>query len=349
MSDVVFQRLLNAIPSLRPVQLAELAAAVKARLAATSAPALAPAQVPALEPAGTDPEPLAPAGTTIATIEARFAGAPQCPHCTSASIKKWGSANALKRYRCKACKATFVVPKARFQRNALTGTPLAQLHRRELWDRHAGALLDGISLRKAAARLAIDLTTSFRWRHRFLEAIKSMQPKTLQGTVEADETYFLHSRKGSRDLGRPARKRGGKASKRGLSDEQVPVLIARDRDKATADRILDDRSERSIAGLLGPLVSDGSVLVSDGARAYRAFADKARIPHVGLVLSRGERTWGIYHVQNVNAYTSRLKRWMRRFNGVATKYLDSYLGWHRMNDREGNTLTANRIFIAAMG
>ena len=187
----------------------------------------------------------------------------------------------MKRYRCKACKATF---------NALTGTPLAQLHRRELWGRHAGALLDGISLRKAAARLDIDLTTSFRWRHRFLEAIKSMQPKTLQGTVEADETYFLHSKKGSRDLGRPARKRGGKASKRGLSDEQVPVLIARDRDKATADRILDDRSERSIAGLLGPLVADGSVLVSDGAQAYRAFADKAHIPHVGLVLSKGERT-----------------------------------------------------------
>ena len=341
MSEVAFQRLLNAIPSLPPVQLAELATAVRARIVAASAPALAPAQVAALEPAGTAPLPLASvAGSTIATIEVRFAGAPQCPHCKSASIKRWGSANALKRYRCKDCKATF---------NALTGTPLAQLHRRELWDRHAGALLEGISLRKAAARLGIDLTTSFRWRHRFLEAIKSMQPKMLQGTVEADETYFLHSQKGSRHLGRPARKRGGKASKRGLSDEQVPVLIARDRDKATADRILKDRSERSIAGLLGPLVADGSVLVSDGARAYRAFADKARIPHVGLVLSKGEWTWGIYHVQNVNAYTSQLKKWMRRFNGVATKYLDSYLGSHRMNDREGNTLTANRIFIAAMG
>ena len=101
--------------------------------------------------------------------------------------------------------------------------------------------------------------------------------------------------------------------------------------------------------MLGPLVSRGCVLVSDGAQAYRAFADKAHILHVGLVLSKGQRTWGIYHVQNVNAYTSQLKRWMRRFNGVATKYLDSYLGWHRMNDREGDTLTANRIFIAAMG
>lgn len=341
LSDIVFQRLLNALPSLLPAQLAELAAAVKARIASVSASALAPAQAPRLEPLVADPRALAPiAGSTIAMIEARFAGTPQCPHCTSASIKKWGSANALKRYRCKACKATF---------NALTSTPLARLHRRELWGRYAGALLEGISPRKVAARLDIDLTTSFRWRHRFLEAIKSMQPKTLKGTVEADETYFLHSKKGSRDLGRPARKRGGKASKRGLSDQQVPVLIARDRDKATADRILDDRSEASIAGMLGSLVSDGSALVSDGAQAYRAFAAKAHIPHVGLALSKGERSWGIYHVQNVNAYTSQLKRWMRRFNGVATKYLDSYLGWHRMNNREGNTLTAKRIFIAAMG
>jgi hypothetical protein len=40
---------------------------------------------------------------------------------------------------------------------------------------------------------------------------------------------------------------------------------------------------------------------------------------------------------------------MRRFNGVATKYLDSYLGWHRANDREGNTLSASRMLAAAWG
>jgi len=37
--------------------------------------------------------------------------------------------------------------------------------------------------------------------------------------------------------------------------------------------------------------------------------------------------------QNVNAFDSRLKNWIRRFNGVATKYLDSYLGWFRTLDR----------------
>ena len=167
--------------------------------------------------------------------------------------------------------------------------------------------------------------------------------------MEADETYFLYSEKGSRKLDRPARKRGGKAKKRGLSAEQVPVLIARDRNKTTTDHILPDRSARSISAVLEPVVAKSAVLVSDGAGGYRVFADQAGIAHVGLNLSAGERARGIYHIQNVNSYDSHLKTWMRRFNGVATKYLDSYLGWHRSDDREGNTQNANRMLAAAWG
>ena len=37
----------------------------------------------------------------------------------------------------------------------------------------------------------------------------------------------------------------------------------------------------------------------------------------------------IFHIQNVNAYDSRLKGWMQRFNGVAS----SYLGWRRFFER----------------
>jgi len=51
----------------------------------------------------------------------------------------------------------------------------------------------------------------------------------LRGIVEADETFVLSTRKGERNLDRKARRRGGKASKRGLSHEQVPVLVAADR------------------------------------------------------------------------------------------------------------------------
>ena len=59
----------------------------------------------------------------------------------------------------------------------------------------------------------------------------------LKGIVEADETYVLESRKGARGLGRKARRRGGKA-KRGLSREQVPVLMAADRSGTTVSAVL---------------------------------------------------------------------------------------------------------------
>jgi hypothetical protein len=45
----------------------------------------------------------------------------------------------------------------------------------------------------------------------------------------------------------------------------------------------------------------------------------------------------------VNAYRSRLKTWMRQFNGVATKYL----GRQRLFEREGDAITAQRCFLAA--
>lgn len=337
-----FHKLLASVAELTVAQLVTLDATVRGRLARPepdrkdAVSECAPAD--ASRPSGTTPTPADPGVASVADIEARFALAPVCPHCQGSKVIKWNTSSGLQRYQCKPCDRTF---------NALTGTPLAQLHKRELWLGHAQALVDGISLRKVAARLEVDLTTAFRWRHRFLEAPKEDKPQRLEGTVEADETYFLYSEKGAPDLKRPARKRGGKAGKPGLSDEQIPVLIARDRLGATTDAVLPDRSANAIKAVLGPVVDKSAILVSDGAKAYRAFADAARILHVELNLSAGERTWGIYHIQNVNSYDSRLKSWMRRFNGVATKYLGTYLGWHRMSDAAGNTLSANRTLAAA--
>ena len=95
------------------------------------------------------------------------------------------------------------------------------------------ALLAGMTIRDSAKRCNLAVSTSFRWRHRFL-GTQDPAPSNLKGIVEADETYVLESRKGDRNLERKPRKRGGKASKRGLSDEQVPILVAVDRSGTTA-------------------------------------------------------------------------------------------------------------------
>lgn len=47
---------------------------------------------------------------------------------------------------------------------------------------------------------------------------------------------------------------------------------------------------------------------------------------------------GAIHIQNVNAYHCRLKLWVNRFHGVATHYLDNYLGWFRsLDNRHANS------------
>ena len=58
---------------------------------------------------------------------------------------------------------------------------------------------------------------------------------------------------------------------------------------------------------------------------------------------------GVEHIQNVNAYDSRLKLWMRRFHGVATKYLDNYLGWRRWLERWGEHNSPIIALQAALG
>jgi transposase-like protein len=335
-----FQRLLGVLRDLSRAELLQLDASVRGLLAAP--PPAVPTE-PTSDLPGPGPQPstvLPPEG--IAAIEAAFAREPECPACQSKRVGKWGSANRLRRYRCKVCKVSF---------NCLTGTPLAQLHKRELWSGHAQALVDGISLRKAATRLGVHVSTTFRWRHRFLRATKTVKAQKVQGTVEADETFFRRSFKGARKLIRKPHKRGGDNAKPGLSDDQVPVLIAQDRTAAaaTTDAILPDRSAASIEAHLGAIIDRRAVLVTDADPAFSAFANKLEIAHVSLNASKKERRWDGYHIQHVNAYCNDLKGWMFRFRGVATKYLDSYLSWHRMNDRDSNTQTARSVLIAAWG
>jgi len=195
----------------------------------------------------------------------------------------------------------------------------------------------------AANHCGVADSTSFRWRHRFLQIPSLLKAKHLEGIVEADETFFFESHKGERNLDRKPRKRGGKATQRGLSKEQIPVLIARDREGHTTDAVLSSASAKEISKIISPLIDEDVLLCSDGNRIYQAFAKTFNLTHKIINVSVGEHVKeGAYHIQNVNAYDSRLKNWMRHFHGISTKYLESYLGWMRMLDRESD-LTPQKV------
>jgi transposase-like protein len=265
-----------------------------------------------------------------------------CPHCAGRNLVSWGRSNAVARYRCKDCGRTF---------NALTKTPMARLRKKEQWLNHAGAMLEATSVAKAARICEVHYNTAFRWRHRFLGAPSLDKPKSLNGIVEADEMFVLESFKGRRsDLPRPPRKRGGKAKYPGSYFENIPILVARDREGATIDAVLPQTDAASVKAVLDGVVTPANRLVCDGGLALRAFARRAKIRvHVVPAPGKPDPKAPNIHINNVNAYHGRFKEWMRRFHGVATKNLPNYLGWRRAIEAWSYQATPENWIRGAIG
>ena len=269
---------------------------------------------------------MADAAECLALIEQSAQGRP-CPHCHCSRKQRCGSANGLQRFRCCDCRRTH---------NALTGTPLARLRKREHWLRFLQCVLESRTVRDSARVTGVHRTTSFRWRHRFVDAAARDRPACLSGIVEVDETYRLESQKGARNLNRPPRRRGGVASRRGINREHDCLLVARDRTGQTLDFHMGRGPVNApqLRACLLPVLSADALLVSDGANAYRSFAREAHITHEAVNVAAGIRVRGAIHIQNVNAWHSRFKNWLVRFRGVASRYLVNYSGWQRLLDQQ---------------
>src|SRR3954470_2655039 len=272
-----------------------------------------------------------PSGAAVTTvIETSPGDERRCPHCGHGAAVGCGQADGLRRLRCKGCGRSF---------NALTGTPLARLRKKECWLDFGRSLSEGETVVTSAERSGVPHSTSLRWLHRFLTA-PAASP-ILTGIVEADETFVLFSYKGSRvweraEQGLPgaeapdraARGRGGKATKRGLSHEQVPILVAADRSGAVVSAVLPVDSADAIRAVLDPVLSKDALLV--GGTALACCASGMKISHEVVNQSAGERVRGDLNIQTVNSLHERIKTFLRARRGVATKYLDNYLRWFHL-------------------
>ena len=274
----------------------------------------------------------------IALIEQAARGRP-CPRCGCARAHRCGQASGLQRFRCLGCRRSY---------NALTGTPLARLRKKEHWLAYLQCVLESRTVREAARVVGVHRTTSFRWRHRFVPGAMRDRPSTLSAIVEADETYRLESQKGSRNMTRKPRKRGGVAKKRGISGELDCLLVARDRNGQTLD-FHTGRGQVTAAQLhacLKPVLPVDVLLISDSALSYRHFAKEVGIMHETVNTKKGGRARGAIHIQNVNAWHSRFKSWLVGFRGVASRYLINYSGWQRVLDARRLTTPVHLLCAA---
>lgn len=245
-----------------------------------------------------------------------------CPHCESKLFIKNGKRGDLQKFKCKSCCKIFT-PR--------TGTPMHKIQKLDKFEVYKALMLDSyFPLKKIAAKVGISIQTAFDWRHKILSGLNQEAGK-FDGVTEIDDIWFLYSQKGRKGLDY-SRKRGG-SKRTGDNNYQAKLLITSDRKSKTdlslvrIGRINKSDIQRKVSGSF----SENSTLVSDKHRSIASFAKSEGLEHISFKAS-DHSAGGEFHVQNVNSIASRLKGVINHsLRGVATKYLQSYANWFKLN------------------
>lgn len=273
-----------------------------------------------------------------------------CPRCGCVEgIRKAGfTTYGIQRYKCATCGRGFI---------ASSGT-IASGSTKSLrvWKEFFRCMASGLSCRKTARICGIHYTTAFRWRHAVLDAVREeSKPSSLDGIVEADETFFRLSFKGSKRLrdvaDRAPHRRGGDVSSRGLSSNQVcvPTVLSRSGRSFAKAGCLGAVSVEALSYALQGAVASGATICTDSAGAYKRFSEANGIVHIRM--NGKQSRIGIYNLQRINGLHSCLKRFMAPFNGVSTKYLNNYLAWNDAlrNSRKEGSGAAGHLMDVSFG
>ena len=252
-----------------------------------------------------------------------------CAHCGYKKYVKFGKDKGSQRYKCKSCNRSFT---------EYTGTWMAGLQRKDKIDDYLALMHQEKSLDKIKEALSINKKTAFDWRHKILAALQDNEDTDFTGITESDETFFLNSEKGRPVTDRLPRKRGGKSKSKGISNDQVAVIVTQDRKStldltvATMGRIKKIDIENAIGARID---KDQTILCSDAHVSYKGFAIDNKIEHhalKGIIKQRIKNN--IYHIQHANSTHNRVKKWIgNTFWGVSTKYLQQYLNWYRIKEK----------------
>ena len=92
-----------------------------------------------------------------------------------------------------------------------------------------------------------------------------------------------------------------------------------------------------------------NLLCSDNKEIYFKYSESNQFRHGYVDVSKGNLVnKDVVHIKNVVKFHSDLLLWMKRFRGVATKYLENYLSWYRGLDEKNMNPRPIRILRRAL-
>lgn len=256
----------------------------------------------------------------------------KCRKCESSKIKKDGKdKNGKQRYRCSSCGCRF------------TSTSFSVVSKSHCslkkWHKYIQLLLNGDSLAECAKQCGISVRTAFLWRHKILNVLQRDQNnRVMNGIVETDDMFFSISYKGNHKnstkftMPRPAFKRG--TDNRGPIGQKVCVMCAVERKGHTYGEVLGvgQANNTMLSHAFKERLLEDTIVVTDRAHNLKEFFDSSKIELIQTAAHSNPRNQnsppeikGAYHIQNVNNLHKRFRGFMKKYNGVATKYLNHYV------------------------
>ena len=272
-----------------------------------------------------------------------------CPHCNSKNFIKYGRYRGVQRFRCtnELCKKTFSS-----KTNTLFYNSKKSIN---TWIKYLILMNNGKSLRECASILKINLATSFFWRHKILITQINNNSKCLKNYVEVSKIIIKENFKGNR-FAKYNRK------------DNIFIACGMDSNNTIISKPIS-RYTISIQAITKNFAANfdtDSIISAYNDRYFDVYAKKHNSSSLPLsknaILNLVEQlinnkiinksTEDLININKhlpnnsifIHSFSLNIKRWLLRFRGVATKYLENYLNWPILDFRNNyKTYLINQI------
>ena len=259
----------------------------------------------------------------------------KCPRCGNTHIILNGKRKDVQNYLCKKCHKNF---------NEFTGTTIAYIKKKELLKPFIHSMLCGDSLYLCSKTYHIALQTAFDWRHKIIAALKEYSQKKYPGITEMIEIQKRFSRKGqgakSRKIGQkgkitdPASNKKAESIEKGEYQPLSLVAISGRSDRFEIKIVQQGPLQlKALNEKVGEKLNKVKKLCLNDSPILKKFAGNKKISY--FVYQQGKKVRGrnkYYNTENIENRYIKMNRFLERFHGVSSSYLQNYLYWYMMVD-----------------
>lgn len=277
-------------------------------------------------------------------------GKPDCPHCkakaSQGQISKNGFKRGSQRYICKVCGRRFMATTNTVFEGSRKGSAV--------WEKFIELTISGASIKKCAEECDICVQTAFTWRHKILHTFRLHQDSaSMSGKIELDEMMIPISYKGNHvqgkslfgrrlnedrsnnDMPRESYKRGTDNKSTSSKNKACVFCMVKNGNEGFFATVpgVGFMSNDMLEATVGKHVNrNGSFILADQYKVTANYLASNRYDHM-LLASNVSDNYKDHkpeihddkHLQHVNSMHMHIRRFLRPYCGVSTKYLDNYV------------------------